>query len=35
MFSVLLIGDYVSSYLAFLYGHDPSSMEAIEQLKRE
>ena len=35
MFSVLLIGDYVSTYLAFLYGHDPSSMEAIDELKRE
>jgi glucose/mannose-6-phosphate isomerase len=34
MFSILLLGDYVSTYLALLYGHDPSSMDAIEELKR-
>ena len=34
MFSILLLGDYVSTYLALLYGHDPSSMDAIDELKR-
>ena len=34
MFSILLLGDYVSTYLALLYGHDPSSTEAIDELKR-
>jgi len=34
MFSIILLGDYVSTYLALLYGHDPSSMDAIDELKR-
>lgn len=34
MFSVIYIGDYVSTYLGLLYGLDPSSMNAIEELKR-
>lgn len=34
MLSVLYIGDYTSTYLGLLYGKDPSSMDAIEELKR-
>lgn len=34
MLSVLYVGDYVSTYLGLLYGRDPSSMDAIEELKR-
>jgi hypothetical protein len=35
MFSILLLSDYVSTYLSLLYGHDPSSIDAIDELKRE
>ena len=31
--SVIYTGDFVSTYLAFLYGHDPSSNSAIDELK--
>jgi len=34
MLSVLYVGDYASTYLGLLYGRDPSSMDAIEELKR-
>jgi len=34
MLSALYVGDYVSTYLGLLYGKDPSSMDAIEELKR-
>jgi glucose/mannose-6-phosphate isomerase len=34
MFSLLYVGDYVSAYLAVLYGLDPTPVERIEQLKR-
>lgn len=34
MLSVLYIGDYASTYLGLLYGKDPSSTDAIEELKR-
>ncbi len=34
MLSVLYTGDYVSTYLGLLYGQDPSSTDAIEELKR-
>lgn len=32
--SVIYTGDFVSTYLAFLYGHDPGSNGAIDELKR-
>lgn len=32
--SVIYLGDYVSAYLGLLYGKDPSSMDAIVELKR-
>jgi hypothetical protein len=35
IYSILLLGDNVSTYLVLLYGHVPSSMGAIEELKRE
>jgi glucose/mannose-6-phosphate isomerase len=34
MLSVLYIGDYVSAYLGLLYGKDPSSTDAIDELKQ-
>ena len=34
MLSVLYLGDYTSTYLGLHYGKDPSSMDAIEELKR-
>ncbi|MFD2171706.1 bifunctional phosphoglucose/phosphomannose isomerase [Tumebacillus lipolyticus] len=34
MFSLLLIGDYASAYLAVLYGLDPTPVVKIEQLKK-
>jgi glucose/mannose-6-phosphate isomerase len=34
MLSILYLGDYTSTYLGLLYGKDPSSMYAIEKLKR-
>ena len=34
MFSILILGDYISTDLPFLYGHDPSSMDAIDEMKR-
>jgi len=34
MLSVLYTGDYTSTYLGLLYGQDPSSTDAIEELKR-
>jgi len=34
MFSILYTGDYVSTYLALLNGKDPSSMDAIDSLKK-
>jgi glucose/mannose-6-phosphate isomerase len=34
MLSVLYTGDFVSAYLGLLYGKDPSSMDAIDELKR-
>ncbi|MFC1590691.1 bifunctional phosphoglucose/phosphomannose isomerase [Candidatus Omnitrophota bacterium] len=35
MFSLVYIGDYVSYYLAILYGRDPAAIERIDYLKRE
>ena len=32
--SIIYTGDFVSTYLAFLYGHDPGSNGAIDELKR-
>jgi glucose/mannose-6-phosphate isomerase len=34
MFSAVHFGDYVSFYLAMLYGVDPTSLEVVEYLKR-
>ncbi|TCP55577.1 bifunctional phosphoglucose/phosphomannose isomerase [Tumebacillus sp. BK434] len=34
MFSLLYVGDYASSYLAVLYGLDPTPVEKIELLKQ-
>ena len=34
MFSLLMVGDYVSVYSAFLRGEDPSTTVPIEELKR-
>jgi glucose/mannose-6-phosphate isomerase len=34
LFSLILFGDYVSAYLAFAYGIDPTPVEKIERLKR-
>jgi glucose/mannose-6-phosphate isomerase len=34
MFSVIYLGDYASVYLGILRGHDPSTTESIDQLKR-
>lgn len=34
MFSIIYLGDFVSAYLGLLYGKDPSSMDAIVELKR-
>lgn len=34
MFSIIYIGDYASTYLGLLNGLDPSSMDAIDKLKR-
>ena len=33
MMSLVLLGDYVSTYLAFLYGDDPTPTTAIDELK--
>jgi glucose/mannose-6-phosphate isomerase len=33
MLSLVLLGDYVSTYLAFLYGGDPTPTKAIDELK--
>lgn len=33
MLSLVLLGDYVSTYLAFLYGVDPTPTKAINELK--
>jgi glucose/mannose-6-phosphate isomerase len=32
--SLVYIGDYVSTYLGLLYGHDPSSNLSIDKLKQ-
>jgi glucose/mannose-6-phosphate isomerase len=32
--SLVYIGDYISTYLGFLYGHDPSSNLSIDKLKQ-
>jgi glucose/mannose-6-phosphate isomerase len=32
--SAILLGDYVSTYLALLYGVDPLPVDAIAQVKR-
>jgi len=34
LFSLVQLGDYVSLYLALLYGVDPTPVEAIESFKR-
>jgi glucose/mannose-6-phosphate isomerase len=34
MLSVIYTGDFVSVYLGLLYGHDPSSQRAIDEIKR-
>ncbi|HEV8130389.1 MAG TPA: bifunctional phosphoglucose/phosphomannose isomerase [Acidobacteriota bacterium] len=34
IFSLILLGDYASVYLAFLYSEDPTPVEVIEQLKQ-
>jgi hypothetical protein len=31
--SLVLFGDYVSAYLAFLYGADPTPTPVIDELK--
>jgi hypothetical protein len=33
MMSLVLLGDYVSTYLAFLSGVDPTQTKVIDQLK--
>jgi glucose/mannose-6-phosphate isomerase len=33
MFSLVMIGDYTSTYLAFLRNEDPSSNDPIDELK--
>ena len=33
MLSLVLLGDYVSTYLAFLYGVDPTPTKVIDELK--
>jgi len=33
MMSLILMGDYVSYYLALLYGTDPYPIKAVEYLK--
>jgi hypothetical protein len=33
MLHLLLLGDYVSVYLAFLYGADPTPTTVIDELK--
>ena len=33
MMSLVLFGDYVSTYLAFLYGVDPTPTTVIDELK--
>ncbi len=33
MLSLVLFGDYVSAYLSFLYGEDPTPTAAIDELK--
>jgi len=35
MMSLILFGDYVSCYLAFLYGIDPSPVKTIDSLKEQ
>jgi glucose/mannose-6-phosphate isomerase len=35
MFSVLLVGDFVSVFLAILRGVDPASVKTIDLIKRE
>ena len=35
MMSLILMGDYVSYYLALLYGIDPYPIKAVEYLKAE
>jgi glucose/mannose-6-phosphate isomerase len=32
--SLVYIGDYISSYLGLLHGHDPSSNQAIDEVKK-
>ena len=34
MMSILFLGDYVSAYLALLYGKDPSTVNAISRIKQ-
>jgi glucose/mannose-6-phosphate isomerase len=34
LFSLILLGDYVSAYLAFLYGEDPTPVAVIDRLKQ-
>jgi hypothetical protein len=33
MLTLALFGDYVSAYLAFLYGEDPTPTTVIDELK--
>jgi hypothetical protein len=33
MMGLVLLGDYVSTYLAFLYGVDPTPTTPIDELK--
>jgi glucose/mannose-6-phosphate isomerase len=35
MFSLIVLGDWVSYYLAILHGEDPTPVEVIDRLKRE
>jgi glucose/mannose-6-phosphate isomerase len=35
MFSLIVLGDYASVYLAFLYGEDPTPVAVIDRLKQE
>ncbi|MCX5750491.1 MAG: bifunctional phosphoglucose/phosphomannose isomerase [Candidatus Saganbacteria bacterium] len=35
MFSLILLGDYISTYLALLLGSDPTEIEILNRLKKE
>jgi glucose/mannose-6-phosphate isomerase len=35
LFYLILLGDYVSAYLALLLGNDPTEIEILNRLKKE